>query len=228
MKVYTDILGRPLHSVLARPGAHIAVNALATLLAAPALRWRPLERGRRRCRASPRLRVGARGLQSARVARHRRKLQRQSLFHAVRRSPKSGGRRAPHCGPWRHAGAGPRKQMNSCRPRDAIEASRADPVFASVEENGRPVGHFSCRGAGPMARNRVIADASIGADEGVVVFVKGSLGSKMAVIVDALKGDAAWGKNVFLFFSRSPAISRVHRLSATLRFARAVRSPRRS
>ena len=190
------------------PGAHIARNAVGALLAvalvdgdvlnaAAALAEFHRAQGPRRA-----FRSDDRGRS---VRRDRRKLQRQSRLDG-------GGAGAS----WQRATAqrriavlgdmlemGPEGAEPACGVSPArSKTARADLVFAKRRADGGAVGeHCPPRAAAPMARTS--ADIARRArrrrcSDGDAVLVKGSLGSRMAVIIEALKARGR-GTDVSLF-----------------------------
>ena len=119
-RVSARLLGQDLNFRLGAPGRHMALNALAVLLAARAVGVDFRAAAASLAEVAPERGRGSREVAAPRPRRpcqrlpaDRRKLQRQSRFDA-RGDRSSGrgqthGRRPPHRGSGRHAGAGPRR-----------------------------------------------------------------------------------------------------------------------
>jgi UDP-N-acetylmuramoyl-tripeptide--D-alanyl-D-alanine ligase len=192
MKVEADITGRPCHFRIGAPGQHIAQNAVGALLAVAALEGDVLNaaaaltdfsalkgRGARfkigeievideSYNANPASMAAALALLGAAKAKRRIAVLGDML--------EMGAEGLAH-----HAGLAP-----------AIQAANVDLVFANGAQmkalwDALPAQH---RGAHGATSADIVAALMASLRDGDVVLVKGSFGSKMAVIVDALKARA--------------------------------------
>lgn len=201
-QIEADILGRPVNFHIGAPGKHIALNALAALLsiavlegdvlnAAAALRDFSALKGR-----------GARGTIS--VAGGEAQLIDESynanpasmaaaLSLLASSNPKERGRRIAVLGDMLEMGGDASSHHASLIA--AIEDSRADLVFL-CGPNMRALWDElpqSRRGAYAPTSRELAADVARALHVGDVVLVKGSFGSRMALVLDALVLDALEG-----------------------------------
>jgi UDP-N-acetylmuramoyl-tripeptide--D-alanyl-D-alanine ligase len=202
MRIEADVLGRRCAFVVGAPGAHIARNAVAAILAVAALggdvvnaaaalrEFAPLK-GR-----GARFDVVAHG-GSAHVIDESYNANPASMGAALAllgsAQPGNGGRRIAVLGDMLEMGAqGP--ALHAALSRD-IEDARVDSVFACGTQMAAlwdvlPPAKRGAYGANSAEIAPNLFDALHGGD---VVLVKGSLGSRMAVIIDALKAHMAAG-----------------------------------
>lgn len=191
MKVEAEILGKPCHFRVGAPGAHIAKNALGALLSVSALDGDVLNaaaalsdfaalkgRGARFTVANNSIEVIDESY-NANPASMRAALALLGSAKAKRRIAVLGDmlEMGPE-GPQHHAGLA-----------DAIEAAKVDLVFLNGVQMKSlwEVLPASRRGAWGETSKDIAQHVSAALRQGDAVLVKGSLGSKMAVIVDALK-----------------------------------------
>ena len=193
-----------MHFRLGAPGAHNASNAVAALLAVAAVDGDVLNAAAALSNFHALKGRGARidlkiAGENIRLIDESYNANPSSMAAALGNLGNGTGETA-HRGLGRHAGAWRGRGKPACGPRRAIEDARADLVFL----NGAAMAALwdaipaSRRGA-YGAKSADIADALINAlRDGDTVLVKGSFGSKMAVIVEALKARA--GGMMFHYF----------------------------
>jgi len=193
MKVEADILGKPCHFRIGAPGAHIAANAVGALLAVAELEGDVLNAAAALSRFAALKGRGQRftikiGVGAAEVIDESYNANPSSMAAAFALLGAANARR-------RIAVIGDMLEMGPDSPahhaglaRD-VESARADLVFACGANmkalwDALPASRRGAYGAvSADIADRVVA--AVGA--GDVVLVKGSLGSRMAVIIDALK-----------------------------------------
>ena len=199
MNVEADILGKPCHFRIGAPGAHIAANAVGALLAVARLDGDVLNAAAALSQFH-RAQGPGRALHRARRLRHRRghrrKLQRQSVVDGggvsrfwARRTPSAASPCSATCWRWAPTRA-PITPVSPAmwKPRAPISSSPAGrsmkALWDALPASRRGAyGETSSDIAG-QGRGRRLARA-------MLVLVKGSFGSRMAVIIDALKARAA-------------------------------------
>lgn len=193
-KVEAEILGRSVRFCIGAPGAHIVSNAIGALLAVAALEGDVLNaaaalsqfaalKGR-----GARFRVAVKGGE-AEVIDESYNANPASMAAALKLLSASKGRRIAVLGDMLEMGPeGPAHHANLAR---EIETARVDLVFA----NGPQM--KSLWDALPQSRRGAYGEKSADIAPAVlaslragdVVLVKGSLGSRMAVVIEALKGE---------------------------------------
>ncbi len=195
MKVEAQILGRPVHFRIGAPGAHIVSNALGALLAVAALEGDVLNAAAALSEFAALKGRGARfriALErgEAEVIDESYNANPTSMAVALKLLGATKGRRIAVLGDMLEMGSdGP--SHHAALARD-IEAAHVDLVFANGPQMKALWDALPQRARGAYGEKSAdIAPALMAAlRAGDVVLVKGSLGSRMAVVIDALKARA--------------------------------------
>jgi UDP-N-acetylmuramoyl-tripeptide--D-alanyl-D-alanine ligase len=200
MKIEADILGRNCHFRIGAPGAHIARNAVGALLAVAALEGDIVNAGAALASFSALKGRGARfsipaGDGTATIIDESYNANPTSMSAALAllgsTQPGAGGRRIAVLGDMLEMGP-EGEALHAALARD-IEAAKADLVFA----NGAQMAALwaalpeSRKGAYGATSRGLVDQVGATVRAGDVVLVKGSLGSKMAVFIDAFKARGA-------------------------------------
>jgi UDP-N-acetylmuramoyl-tripeptide--D-alanyl-D-alanine ligase len=200
MKIEADILGRNYHFRIGAPGAHIASNAVGAMLAVAALEGDIPNAAAALASFSALKGRGARftvsaGDGTATVIDESYNANPASMSAAlallVSTEPGAGGRRIAVLGDMLEMG--PEGEALHAALAHDIEAAKTDLVFA----NGTQMAALwaalpaSRKGAYGATSRDIVEKVSGAVRAGDVVLVKGSLGSKMAVFIDALKARGA-------------------------------------
>ena len=196
--IKADVLGHAVHIHVGAPGAHIAQNAVGALLAvaaadgdvfnaAAALSQFSALKGRG---AQFRVRVGE-GRATVIDESYNANPASMAAALALLGSARASGRRIAVLGDMLEMG--PDGAAHHSALAEFIEAARVDLVFANGAQmkalwDRLPASRRGAYGA-TSAEIAPAVDAALAA--GDVVLVKGSLGSKMAVVIEALKGRGA-------------------------------------
>jgi UDP-N-acetylmuramoyl-tripeptide--D-alanyl-D-alanine ligase len=199
MKIEADILGRSCTFRIGAPGAHIARNAVGAMLAVAALEGDVVNAAAALAAFSALKGRGARfgiraGDGTATVIDESYNANPTSMAAALAllgsSKPGKGGRRIAVLGDMLELGP-EGETLHANLARD-VEAAKADLVFACGAQMGALWDRLppSCRGAYGKTSRDIVEQVAGALRDGDVVLVKGSLGSKMAVIVDALKSRA--------------------------------------
>ncbi len=199
-KVEAEILGRKLHFRIGAPGAHNAANALGALLAVAVLEGDVLNaaaalsgfsalKGRGQ-RSEIAVAGGKVGLIDESYNANPASME-AALANLGSASPAPGARRVAVLGDMLELG--PQGVLLHAGLAEAIEAARADLVFLCGTQMAALWDRLPASRRGAYGENSSdIAGAVANAIRtGDVVLVKGSLGSKMAAIVEALKAPTA-------------------------------------
>ena len=198
MKVEADIMGRAVHFTIGAPGKHIAMNAIAALLAvvsldgdvlnaAAALSHFAALKGR-----GARFRVPVSGGEVEVIDEsYNANPASMAMTLAMLGATPTKGRRIAVLGDMLEMGTDGAKH-HAALARD-IENARVDLVFANGPQMGALWDKLpaSRRGAHGATSADIAPKFMESIRAGDVVLVKGSLGSKMAVIIDALKARQA-------------------------------------
>ena len=195
--VHANILGHDVTYKLGMPGRHMAMNSLAVLAAASLRGRRSRARGAGavadRAAGGPR-RAAHAGTRARRGDADRRKLQRQSGVDGggAQRARPGRGRPAgpPHRGARRHARTRPDRSGAASRPGRGGQGQPHRSGLLLWPADAQPVGRSFRRASGaamptarPASKPRLVAAIRAGD----AIMVKGSLGSKMKMIVNALE-----------------------------------------
>ena len=193
-KVEAEILGRPVHFRIGAPGAHIVSNAIGALLAVAALEGDVLNAA---AALSQFVALKGRGARF-RIARDGGEIEvidesynanPASMTAALKLLAAAKGRRIAVLGDMLEMGPeGPAHHANLARD---IESARVDLVFANGPQmkslwDAIPA---SRRGGYGEKSSDIAPQVTAALRAGDVVLVKGSLGSRMAVVIEALKGE---------------------------------------
>ena len=199
MKVEGEVMGRPVSFRIGAPGAHIAQNAMAALLAVAAAEGDVLNaaaalesfaalKGRG---ARFRIKLNGGDAEVIDESYNANPASMSAAFALLGASqPGKGGRRIAAIGDMLEMGEGGAAH-HAAIAKDA-EAARVDLVFA----NGNAMKALwdalpqSRRGAYAKTSAEIAPQLSQTVHAGDVVLVKGSLGSRMSVVIDALKARA--------------------------------------
>ena len=194
--ITANVMGETLIYKLGLPGEHMAVNSLAVLAAAKLTGADLARAALALATAEPAKGRGVReelATPDGEPAADRRELQRQSGLHA--RCPGAAGQcqagqeRPPDCGPGRHAGAGNHGTGASCRSGRAGGRGRCRCPICRRAADGESLGQVPSAKRGAYGEtSAAITEAVLGGLRvGDVVMVKGSLGSRMGPLAEAMR-----------------------------------------
>jgi UDP-N-acetylmuramoyl-tripeptide--D-alanyl-D-alanine ligase len=183
-----DVLGLPVEFGIGAPGRHVAHNALGALLAVAALEGDVLNAAAALRAFAPLKGRGARFLsQGSSIIDESYNANPASMAAALALLGAASGRRIAVLGDMLEMG--PEAALHHAALAGPVEATRVDLVFlcGSYMKSLWDVLPPSRRGAYAASSRELVAPLMEALREGDTVLVKGSHGSKLAIIIDALK-----------------------------------------